>query len=73
MLNNDNEVRRLVIKEFGEKSYDGNKPDKKYLSEIVFNNPDELKKLNSIIHPRTIDIIESENGKSFAKVGFGFC
>ena len=36
---------------FGNEAVIDNKVNKKYLSQIVFNNPKELEKLNSIIHP----------------------
>lgn len=64
LLQNNPEVRRLVIKEFGQDSYKGNEPDKNYLSGIVFDDENELKKLNAIIHPRTIKLIENEMEKA---------
>ncbi|WP_394759294.1 dephospho-CoA kinase [Flavobacterium sp.] len=36
---------------FGQEVIENNQIDKKKLSEIVFNNPEKLKNLNSIIHP----------------------
>ncbi len=46
------DIRDLIIKEFGEESYLNNKPNRKYLATIVFNDKEKLKTLNSIIHPR---------------------
>jgi dephospho-CoA kinase len=36
---------------FGEKVFDHGKLNRKKISEIVFNNPEQLQKLNNIIHP----------------------
>ncbi len=56
----DDEAKKIMldprtvqkVKEvFGEKVVHNNLIDRKILSQIVFNNPDHLKKLNSIIHP----------------------
>lgn len=42
---------KQLISEFGNDIILDGKVDRKKLSEIVFNSPDKLKKLNSIIHP----------------------
>jgi len=44
-------VRKEIIDFFGHESYINQKPNTKYLSNIVFKNPKKLKYLNSIIHP----------------------
>ena len=44
-------VRKEIIDFFGHESYINQKPNSKYLSNIVFKNPKKLKYLNSIIHP----------------------
>lgn len=36
---------------FGPKAYEDNKPDHKFLAEVVFNEPEKLGRLNEIIHP----------------------
>lgn len=41
-----------IIEEFGQESYSDGQLNTKYLSSIVFGNPDKLKKLNQIVHPR---------------------
>ena len=51
ILNSNREIKNLIIENFGSPSYKNGKLDSKYLSRIVFNNPNKLKKLNSIIHP----------------------
>ena len=44
-------IRNQIIDVFGHESYLSQKPNTKYLSEIVFKNPKKLKLLNEIIHP----------------------
>jgi len=67
ILSNDTEVRKEIIKAFGEQSFKNNKPDVKYLAEKVFSDPAKLNKIESILHPRviksindTIELIEDE-------------
>lgn len=56
----DDEARRImqspeiveeIKKVFGEIIFENNILNRQKLAEIVFNNPDKLKQLNSIIHP----------------------
>lgn len=54
ILSNDPEVRKKIIKEFGEQSFKNNKPDVKYLAKEVFSDPVKLNKIESILHPRVI-------------------
>ena len=54
LLENDSEIRKQIIKEFGTQSYVGRKANKKYLAEQVFADPDKVLKANSIIHPKVI-------------------
>jgi len=54
ILSNDPEVRKKIIKEFGEQSFKNNKPDTKYLAKEVFSDPIKLNKIESILHPRVI-------------------
>jgi dephospho-CoA kinase len=58
-LSNNPEVRQQVIKKFGKESYRNNLPDKKYLAEIVFNDPVKLRELERILHPLVIKKIEN--------------
>lgn len=51
LTNNDPEIRQKVIAEFGDESFNENDLNREYLASRVFNNPEQLKKLNSIIHP----------------------
>ena len=46
-----NEVREV----FGEEVFTEQLPDRAKLAKVVFNNPDKLKQLNQIIHPKVRD------------------
>lgn len=54
IMENDSDVKKKIIQSFGKESYKNNKPDKKYLSEIVFDNPENLARLEAILHPAVI-------------------
>lgn len=54
------ELRNKIIKEFGKEAYLNNELNKKYLAEKVFSNPEKLKKINSLVHPPTIEEIENQ-------------
>jgi len=52
LMNTDPEIRVQLINLFGKSAYlPDNTINRKYLSEIVFNNPSLLAKLNEIVHP----------------------
>ncbi|MBN1637905.1 MAG: dephospho-CoA kinase [Ignavibacteriales bacterium] len=44
-------IKNKIIKTFGVESYIQDKINTQYLANIVFPNPENLKKLNSIVHP----------------------
>jgi len=50
----DPSLKAQIIGHFGEKAYSGDKPDRKYLAGIVFNDKEKLALLNSIVHPAII-------------------
>ena len=54
ILNSDLELREQVIAAFGSETYKNGLLDRKYLATLVFNNPDQLAKLNVLVHPATI-------------------
>jgi len=54
----DPQVRKALIKHFGDIVFENGQLNKKYLSGIVFNNAGKLKLLDSIIHPATIKASE---------------
>ena len=44
-------IREQIISLFGESSYSGNTPERKYIASKVFSDATLLEKLNKIIHP----------------------
>ncbi|WP_420573145.1 dephospho-CoA kinase [Kordia sp.] len=46
------EIKEELIAAFGEETYIDGELNRSYLSNIVFNKPEELKKINAIVHPR---------------------
>lgn len=58
LLSENETVKKKVLSLFGLKAYNNGKPDFKYLAEIVFSNPEKLKKLESILHPIVIKEIK---------------
>lgn len=63
LMVNNMEIKNALIHHFGPKVYteDGHL-DRHYLSEIVFQNPEKLELLNSIVHPVVI-----KHGEDWAK------
>lgn len=45
-------IKKELTATFGEETYTKGKLNRSYLSNIVFNNPEELQKINAIVHPR---------------------
>jgi dephospho-CoA kinase len=58
ILNTDPVLREQIIATFGSETYKQGLLDKKYLATLVFNNPDQLAKLNALVHPATIAAAE---------------
>lgn len=54
LMDEDENVKVDVESNFGKEAYTDNNLNRKYISGIVFNNPDKLAVLNSIVHPATI-------------------
>lgn len=57
ILANDSNVKMKIIETFGANSFVDNAPNKKFLAEQVFSNPEQLLKINSILHPPTLNRI----------------
>ena len=51
LQNNDMNLKKAIIGEFGNNSYLNNELNRPYIAQIVFNQPDMLKKLNDLVHP----------------------
>lgn len=54
LVNEDEEIRKLILLHFGPESYIRGQLNRSYISNIVFNNREKLDLLNSITHPATI-------------------
>jgi len=59
LLASDNELKNRIIEIFGEASFKGDEPDRKYLAAIVFNDKNKLELLNAMVHPVTIKDAEA--------------
>jgi dephospho-CoA kinase len=72
IVSNSKVVRKEIIKLFGENSFhsDGSY-NTKYVSEIVFKNPEKLEELNQIIHPRVRNNFQKFVEKSTSSLVFG--
>ncbi|GMU96490.1 dephospho-CoA kinase [Ignavibacterium album] len=67
ILTNNPEVKKRVIKKFGNEAFIDNQPNRKYLAEIVFSNPSKLRELERILHPLVIKEIEKLKYEIFKK------
>ncbi len=54
LMNEDEEIKKAIIAQFGPESYKDGKLNRAYISPIVFNDSTQLEKLNAITHPATI-------------------
>ena len=52
LMNNSSVIKDKIIAAFGQKSYDNGVLNNKYISSLVFKNPNQLKILNTIVHPQ---------------------
>ncbi|MEJ2618480.1 MAG: dephospho-CoA kinase, partial [Ignavibacteriaceae bacterium] len=55
ILVTDKNVKLKVENEFGKESFINGKINKKFLAEKIFSNPQNVIKINSIVHPRVIE------------------
>ena len=54
LMNEDENLRKQIIANFGEASYENGKLNRKYIASIVFADKQKLALLNSLVHPVTI-------------------
>lgn len=59
IMNADPELKKKIIKNFGEESYTYGELNRGYISSIIFNDNGKLDLLNSLVHPETIKDSES--------------
>lgn len=52
------DVKNKIISKFGEECYTANTLNTKAIAQKVFNNPENIKILNSIVHPPTINYLK---------------
>ena len=72
IIQNDSQVQRQILKEFGKDSFIAGKINTKYLAEKVFTNEADLIKINTIVHPATMNKIELLAKKHFEKTKIVF-
>ena len=60
LMDSDKNIIKKIKSEFGDEVYKDGKLNKKLFAEKVFDGEKEIKKINSIIHPPTINYIESK-------------
>lgn len=51
LMNEDKEVRKKIIKLFGDEAYNGSGLNRKFIASKVFDDKELLEKLNSVVHP----------------------
>jgi len=51
LMNTSAEIREKIIALFGQEAYKDDLPNRKFIASKVFNDKEQLSKLNSIIHP----------------------
>ena len=54
LMNEDEELKQIIKKHFGNEVYKDGRLDRKKLAEIVFNSPEKLELHNKFVHPATI-------------------
>lgn len=65
ILAKDPDVRNEIITVFGAGSYLGKGINKKFLADKIFSDSNKLKKINSILHPRVRERIDSISKEYF--------
>ncbi len=68
----DGNVRERIVEAFGEESYLNGELNKEYLSENIFTNQDNLKLMNSIVHPPTMKRIKDLIYEKVGQTNFVF-
>jgi len=66
LMQNNADVKKLIIQEFGDESYKDGKLNKKYLSDKIFNDEDNVDKINAIVHPIVMEKINELCEKEFS-------
>lgn len=67
MMAQNADIKKLIIKEFGEESYEGDRLNTKFIAANVFNNEDNVLKINAIVHPPVMERIDNISNELFQK------
>ena len=54
VMHEDAALRQKIKETFGDAAYENNTLNRKYIADIVFNDPFKLEQLNAMVHPATI-------------------
>jgi dephospho-CoA kinase len=54
VMHEDVALKQKIKETFGEAAYENNTLNRKYIADIVFNDPFKLEQLNAMVHPATI-------------------
>ena len=55
IMNDNDELREAIQKEFGEETYINKQLNRPYMASLVFGNEEKLALLNELVHPLTIE------------------
>src|SRR6266498_4702530 len=58
VMNEDEELKQKIKETFGDVAYSNGTLNRKYIADIVFNDPFKLEQLNALVHPATIAMAE---------------
>lgn len=72
MMAQDAEIKKLIISEFGEDSYEGERLNTKFLASNVFYNEENVLKINAIVHPPVMERINKLSNEVFKKQNIVF-
>lgn len=72
LMINDNSIREKIINSFGKEAYTNNQLNTKFLLEKVFSSKENVEKINSIVHPPTIQKILRLASEEFKKKNLVF-
>ncbi len=67
MLGKDEKIKKQIVKTFGDAAYVNGKPNLKYLAENVFSSMENVQKINAILHPVVIAVIEKKMEEELKK------
>jgi len=72
IMQKDEEVKKNIIEYFGKESYINDKLNTEYLADKIFSSKENVEKINSIVHPKTIKKTLELAEKEFQKSNYVF-